>query len=67
MTQRMRKDEYEEDKKRVHSVLDVLIQENLMGKWVWKSNEVKENQYIPWEHQVTNTSSDIFVWDESKT
>jgi len=39
----MRKDEYEEDKKRVHSVLDVLIQENLMGKWVWKSNEVKEN------------------------
>lgn len=63
----MRKDDYEQDKKRVHSVLDVLIQENLIGKWVWKSGEIRENYFIPWEHQVTNTSSDIYLWDENKT
>lgn len=43
ISHKLRKDEYEEDKKRVHSVLDVLIQENLLGKWVWKSGEVREN------------------------
>jgi len=43
-----------------------LIKENIVGRWIWKSGEVKTNNSIPWEIQSSNTSPEIFLWEKDK-
>jgi len=47
--------------------MDVLIQETSLGRWVWKSGELKQNFSIPWELQAANTNPDNFLWEQGKT
>jgi len=50
--------QYEEDKSKQGFILDVLTQENFVGRWVWKSGDIKQNQSVPWEFQTSNTAPD---------
>jgi len=43
-----------------------LCTENIVGRWAWKSGEVKTGQMVPWEIQLTNTLPDNFLWEKDK-
>lgn len=55
---RLKLDNYKDDKRKESAILDILIKENVLGRWIWKSGEVRTNNSIPWEIQSTNTSPD---------
>lgn len=38
-----------------------------MGRWIWKSGEMKQNNLVPWEVQALNTCPDNFLWEKNKT
>lgn len=46
---------------------EALCSENCLGRWVWKSGELKSSCLIPWEVQCVNTCPDNFVWEKNKT
>ena len=46
---------------------DTLCNENSVGRWLWKSGNIKNNYIIPWESQLVNTSPDNFIWEKDKT
>ena len=46
---------------------DTLCNENCIGRWMWKSGNIKNNYLIPWESQTVNTSPDNFIWEKGKT
>ena len=46
---------------------DTLCNENCIGRWIWKSGNIKNNYLIPWESQTVNTSPDNFIWEKEKT
>jgi hypothetical protein len=46
---------------------EALCYENCLGRWKWKSGNVKNGYAIPWEIQLVNTSPDIFFWEKDKT
>lgn len=67
ISSRVRQAQYEEEKAKQGFILDILIQENSVGRWVWKSGDLKQNFTIPWEIQATNTNPDNFLWEQGKT
>ena len=44
-----------------------LCAENCLGRWYWKSGELKNDNSIPWEEQNINTCPENFLWEENKT
>ena len=44
-----------------------LCTENIVGRWIWKSGEIKQGNILPWEVQVINTLPDNFIWEKDKT
>lgn len=46
---------------------EALCSENCIGRWVWKSGELKASCLIPWEVQCVNTCPDNFVWEKNKS
>lgn len=47
---------------------EALCAQNCVGRWIWKSGEVKAPQgLVPWEVQALNTCPDNFLWDKGKT
>lgn len=46
---------------------EALCSENCLGRWVWKSGELKASCLVPWEVQCVNTCPDNFVWEKNKT
>lgn len=58
---------YEDDKEKQAYVLDVLIKEVCIGRWIWKSGELKTNNSVPWELQASNTNPDNFLWEKGKS
>jgi hypothetical protein len=46
---------------------EALCNENCLGRWKWKSGNIKNGYAIPWEIQLVNTSPDIFLWEKDKT
>jgi len=46
---------------------EALCSENCIGRWVWKSGELKSSGMIPWEIQCVNTCPDNFVWEKNKS
>ena len=46
---------------------DTLCNENIIGRWVWKSGKIKNNYAVPWESQSINTLPDNFIWEKDKT
>lgn len=53
-----------EDKEKQGYILDVLLSENCVGKWVWKSGDLKSNKVIPWELQISNTNTQNQTWQK---
>ena len=43
-----------------------LCTENIVGRWAWKSGDVKSGSLVPWEIQLTNTLPDNFLWEKDK-
>ena len=48
------------------SVIEALCAENCLGRWLWKSGELKSGNLIPWEIQSVNTAPDNFLWEKEK-
>ncbi|CDW81229.1 UNKNOWN [Stylonychia lemnae] len=46
---------------------EALCAQNCVGRWIWKSGEIKPNSLVPWEVQALNTCPDNFLWEKSKT
>ena len=44
-----------------------MCNENIIGRWLWKSGTNKNNYLIPWEIQSVNTSPDNFILEKDKT
>jgi len=58
----------------IHSVVndqalinESLCTENIVGRWAWKSGELRSGNTIPWEIQLANTLPDNFLWEKDKT
>lgn len=41
--------------------------ENIVGRWTWKSGELRQGNLVPWENEVVNTLPDNFLWEKNKT
>lgn len=48
-------------------VNESLCTENIIGRWAWKSGELKSGNIVPWEIQLTNTLPDNFLWEKDKS
>ena len=46
---------------------EALCAENMVGRWIWKSGEVRVGNAVPWEVQTVNTFPDNFLWEREKT
>jgi len=44
-----------------------LCTENILGRWAWKSGDLKSGSLVPWEIQLANTLPDNFLWEKDKT
>ncbi|EAR84714.1 hypothetical protein TTHERM_00637160 (macronuclear) [Tetrahymena thermophila SB210] len=44
-----------------------LCTENIVGRWTWKSQNLKQGNLVPWESQVVNTLPDNFQWEKDKS
>jgi len=53
-----------QDQKEINQTL---CAENCVGRWIWKSGEVRNGYSVPWEVQTVNTFPDNFLWDLEKT
>lgn len=40
---------------------------NVVGRWQWKSGELKGSCLVPWEIQLCNTNPELFLWEKDKT
>ncbi|KAA0155777.1 hypothetical protein FNF27_08323 [Cafeteria roenbergensis] len=49
----------------VSRVERVETQGPLVGRWVWKSRELREGGLVPWEHEAENTDEEALVWEGS--
>ena len=38
-----------------------------VGRWIWKSGEVKNGYAVPWDVQSVNTCPENFVWEAEST
>lgn len=56
--------QFMEDQKEINQTL---CAENCVGRWIWKSGEVRNGYSVPWEVQTVNTFPDNFLWDLEKT
>lgn len=43
-----------------------LCTENIVGRWAWKSGDLKSGSTVPWEIQLSNTLPDNFLWEKDK-
>ena len=41
--------------------------QNIIGRWTWKSGELRSGSSVPWETEVVNTLPDNFLWEKDKT
>lgn len=48
-------------------VNEALCAQNCVGRWIWKSGELKNSNLVPWEVQALNTCPDNFLWEKNKT
>jgi len=49
------------------TINETLCEENIVGRWIWQSGEVKPGGLIPWEGESANTVPDHFFWEKDKT
>ncbi len=47
-------------------VNEALCAENCVGRWLWKSGELKNEYAVPWEIQSVNTCPDNFLWEKDR-
>ncbi|OMJ93944.1 hypothetical protein SteCoe_3000 [Stentor coeruleus] len=40
---------------------------NSLGRWAWKSGDLRNSNLIPWEQQLCNTIPEILMWEKDKT
>lgn len=45
---------------------DTFLQQNCVGRWLWKSGKLKSGHGVPWNIQMTNTAPDNFRWERDK-
>ena len=45
---------------------EALCAENCVGRWLWKSGELKNEYAVPWEIQSVNTCPDNFLWEKDR-
>ncbi|CAG9320739.1 unnamed protein product [Blepharisma stoltei] len=55
------KDDYETNILEQSLINEILLGENCLGKWLWKSGK-ETNNYIPWETEISNTCPTNFIW-----
>lgn len=51
----------------IENMMEALCSENCVGRWYWKSGNLKNDTCIPWEEQNINTCPENFLWEENKT
>jgi hypothetical protein len=51
----------------IFSSLQIVQQTWQVGRWNWKSGEVKANNLVPWEVQNVNTHPENLLWEKDKT
>ena len=59
--------EFSKNLKGYELLTESLCAENCLGRWYWKSGELKNDNSIPWEEQNINTCPENFLWEENKT
>ena len=47
-------------------VNEALCAENCVGRWVWKSGDLQNQNMVPWEVQAINTCPDNFLWEKNR-
>lgn len=67
LNNKLKIEDYNIEKDKQSYILDVLVSENCLGRWLWKSGEVKSSFAIPWEVQVANTNTSNYLWEKDKS
>lgn len=44
------------------AINETLCSENIVGRWMWQSGDLKPGSLIPWEIQSANTVPEHFFW-----
>jgi hypothetical protein len=44
------------------TINETLCSENILGRWVWNGQSLKNGNLIPWERQIINTLPENFGW-----
>lgn len=51
----------------LQSSLSSLSTLSILGRWHWKSGDLKANNLVPWEIQAANTNPEGLLWEKDKT
>ena len=46
---------------------EALCAENVIGRWIWKSGDLQNQNQVPWEAEAINTCPDNFLWEKNRT
>jgi hypothetical protein len=45
-------------------IIETLCSENCIGRWLWKSGDLRSGFTVPWEIQSINTCPENFMWEK---
>ena len=46
------------------TINETLCSENILARWVWNGQSLRNGNLVPWERQVINTLPENFMWEE---
>lgn len=44
-----------------------MLCQNIIGRWLWQSGEVRPGGLVPWELEFANTVPDYYFWEKDKS
>jgi hypothetical protein len=44
-----------------------LLVEHILGRWQWKTGDLRAGGVVPWEIELSNFMPDNFIWEKDKT
>ena len=59
--------EFEDFQNEQRLINEALCSENTVGRWVWKTADMKPGSGVPWEIQSVNTCPENFLWEPYST
>lgn len=60
-------EEYKQALENQNRINNIVMNENSVGKWLWKTGEIRSGYCVPWEEEIINTRPENFIRSKENT